>query len=156
MPLRHHFALLVSLSVIPACAQPVPDFASKLYPVFEKAQCRLCHNDNGVASRTRLQFPAEDAGPAGIAAFGLRLAVLVDRNHPDESLLLRKPTNRMPHTGGERIRPSSEEEKALREWIAYLSSLPEDRIRTAAATGPLSAQPRVVRRLTHSQYNHTV
>ena len=32
-------------------------FTEKLYPIFEKAQCRLCHNDNGVASGTRLRFP---------------------------------------------------------------------------------------------------
>jgi hypothetical protein len=26
------------------------DFAGRVYPVLEKAQCRTCHNDNGVAS----------------------------------------------------------------------------------------------------------
>src|SRR5437879_5548534 len=155
MPLRNHFVLLVSLSVVPACAQSVPDFVSQLYPVFEKAQCRLCHNDNGVASRTRLQFPSEEAGAAEIAAFSLRLAALVDRNKPAESLRLGKPTNRVQHTGGERIHPGSEEEKALRQWIAYLVSLADDRIRAATSTGP-AAKASVVRRLTHSQYNHTV
>jgi hypothetical protein len=102
-----------------------------------------------------LQFPPDNAGPDEIAAFGLRLGVLVDRDRPDESLLFRKPTNRIPHTGGERIHPGSEEEKTLREWIAYLASLPEDRLRAAASTGP-AAQPSVVRRLTQTQYNHTV
>src|SRR5207302_7249651 len=114
MPLRNHFVLLVSLSVVPACAQSALDFVSQLYPVFEKAQCRLCHNDNGVASRTRLQFPSEEAGAAEIAAFSLRLAALVDRNNPDESLLLRKTTNRVPHTGGERIHNGSGEEEETR------------------------------------------
>src|SRR6267154_2725924 len=116
MPLRNYLLLLlIPLSQVPVCAQSAPDFTRKLYPVFENAQCRLCHNDNGVASRTRLQFPSEEASAREIAAFGLRLAALMDRNHPDESLLLRKPTNRVPHTGGERIHPGSEEEKALRE-----------------------------------------
>ncbi len=93
---------------------------------------------------------------AEIAAFGVRLAALMDRGNPEQSLLMRKPTNRVPHTGGERIHPGSEEEKALRAWIAYVTSLPEDRIRAAAAAGPGNTQSFVVRRLTHSQYNHTV
>jgi len=146
---------LLSVCALPARPQSPSDFSHKLYPVLEKAQCRFCHNDNGVASRTRLQFPPDNAGPDEIAAFGLRLGVLVDRDRPDESLLFRKPTNRIPHTGGERIHPGSEEEKTLREWIAYLASLPEDRLRAAASTGP-AAQPSVVRRLTQTQYNHTV
>src|SRR5882672_7652055 len=116
MPLRGHSALLIPLFAATLTAMGAPNFTSGVYPVLEKAQCKLCHNDNGVASRTRLQFPPDDAGPAEIAAFGLRLAALVDRGNPDESLLLRKPTNRVPHTGGERIHPDSDEEKVLREW----------------------------------------
>src|SRR5437762_9046828 len=80
------------------------EFSTGLYPALEKAQCRLCHNDNGVASATRLQFPPASATEAEIDRFGLRLRALVDRANPEQSLLLRKPTNRMPHTGGERIK----------------------------------------------------
>jgi hypothetical protein len=155
MRLFTQIVLLLSICSLPAFPQSPSDFAYKLYPVLEKAQCRFCHNDNGVASRTRLQFPPDGAGPEEIAAFGLRLSVLVDRDHPDESLLFRKPTNRVAHTGGERIHPGSEEEKTLRQWIAYLASLPEDRLRSLTSTGR-AAQPSVVRRLTESQYNHTV
>jgi len=147
--------LLLAGCSLPLYPQSPSDFAGKLYPVLEKAQCRFCHNDNGVASRTRLQFPPDGAGPDEIAAFGLRLSVLVDRDHPDDSLLFRKPTNRIAHTGGERIHPGSDEEKILRDWIAYLASLPEDRLRAAVSAGH-AAEPSVVRRLTQSQYNHTV
>ncbi len=148
---------VLSLSLFSSSLRPQPPagFSSGLYPVLEKAQCRFCHNDNGVASRTRLQFPPENAGPDEITAFGLRLSVLVDRDHPDDSLLYRKPTARVAHTGGERIHPGSDEEKILREWIAYLASLPEDRLRAAVTQGR-AAQPSIVRRLTQSQYNHTV
>ena len=41
-------------------AQP-PSFSQKIYPILEKAGCRNCHNVEGVASATRLHFPAEDA-----------------------------------------------------------------------------------------------
>lgn len=147
--------LLLTASALPA--QSPEDFNKKLYPVLEKVQCPMCHNDNGVASRTRLQFPPDTATPAEITAFGLRLAALVDRNDPDKSLLVRKPTNRTPHTGGERIHPGSEEEKILRGWVAYLAGLPPDKPASPAAKGDAAkSQPGVVRRLTLSQYNSTV
>ncbi len=139
------------------CGQSPANFNRTLFPILEKAQCRMCHNDNGVASRTRLQFPPEKASPEDITAFGLRLSILVDREHPDQSLLFRKPTNRLQHTGGERIHPGSPEETVLRQWIAYLASLPEDRLAAAMGKrGVAAAEPAVVRRLTHSQYNQTV
>jgi hypothetical protein len=78
----------------------------------------------------------------------------VDAAKPAESLLLRKPTNRLSHAGGERIKPGSPEEAALRTWVDYLATLPAEAPATrAAAAGP--SRP-VLRRLTHSQYNHTV
>jgi hypothetical protein len=137
-----------------AQAQSVDEFREKLYPALEKAQCRLCHNDNGVASRTRLQFPPENAAPEEIAAFGSRLSRLVDRARPEESLLFRKPTNRVQHTGGERIHPGSPEERALLSWVRYLASLPEEKV--TSQTKAAKSAPAVVRRLTHSQYNQTV
>jgi mono/diheme cytochrome c family protein len=140
------------LLTVPLAAQP--DFRATVWPVLEKAQCRQCHNDNGVASTTRLQFPGQDAADARIQAFGLSLRRLVDASRPEESPLLRKPSNRTAHGGGERIRQGSPEEHVLREWVRYLATLPES---VAAAsresTGP--SKP-VLRRLTHAQYNYTV
>ena len=107
-------------------AQSPDDFGRKLYPVLEKAQCRLCHNDNGVASRTRLHFPPEDVSPDEISRVRLAARRPGGPGASGESLLFRKPTNRLQHTGGERIHPGSEEEKILRAWIGYLATLPED------------------------------
>jgi hypothetical protein len=128
-------------------------FTEKLYPVFEKAQCRLCHNDNGVASGTRLRFPAEKATAAEIEQFGLRLRAFVDPDRLEDSLLLQKPTNRISHTGGERIRQGSDDEKLLHAWATYLTRL------TAAPPSshrPRATGPQTLRRLTHNQYNNTV
>ena len=72
---------------------------------------------------TRLHFPDADASHEKIEAFGNSLVVLVDREHPDLSLLLRKPTARIPHTGGERIKPGSPEEVLLKGWIDHLTQL---------------------------------
>lgn len=139
------------------------DFRTTLYPILEKANCRACHNSEGVASATRLHFPEPDAEPNKIAAFGNSLVILVDRQQPDESLLLRKPTARTPHTGGERIKQNSPEEAVLKAWIARLAQLSGPELAAAlkyrelenAGSGGV-VQDGELRRLTHSQYNHTV
>ena len=97
-----------------------------------------------------------------LQAFGKSLVEFVNRSDPEKSLLLLKPTLRIAHTGGERIRKTSAEEKILRGWISQLAAMPaaevasaiEYRKREAAGHG---AAPRVVlRRLTHAQYDNTV
>ena len=133
---------------------PAPDFVTTLWPVMERAQCKGCHNDNGVGSTTRLQFPREGAGDAEIRAFGLRLRAFVDTARVEESLLWKKPTLRVAHGGGERIKPGSAEEQALRSWIDYVASLKESDV--PALQRELGPSRPVLRRLTHSQYNHTV
>src|SRR5215467_15208385 len=73
------------LSAQQAVAGPI-SFSRTVYPIFEAAQCRGCHTDDGVASATRLHFPEPNASPDEIDAFGITLAVLVDRNEPSQSL----------------------------------------------------------------------
>jgi len=139
------------------------NFETSLYPVMEKAGCRGCHNVDGVASMTRLQFPEPGAASARIEAFGMSLVALIDREHPESSLLLNKPTNRIRHAGGERIKPGSPEEVALKAWISRLTKLSGTELTAALRyrqdvqkeTGAKTADPEL-RRLTHSQYNHTV
>ncbi len=135
-------------------------FVQRLYPVMHAAQCNLCHSDNGVGSDTGLEFPGEAASPEQIEAFGLKLMDLVDRNDPKKSTLFLKPTNREEHTGGERIRPDSPEEKLLLGWVEYLAGLSDDQRSQAqvkiAKAGQFKLQPLTIRRLTHNQYNHTV
>ena len=155
------FALLAAF-LHPLCAQEA-SFGSGLYQIMEKAACRSCHTQDGVASGTRLRFPEPDAAVERIEAFGKSLVVLVDRAQPDRSLLFNKPTNRIPHTGGERIKPGSQDEVVLKAWIQHLSHLSaEDLVRAlkyrdeeASGAGPAAPQADL-RRLTHSQYNHTV
>jgi hypothetical protein len=116
-----------------------------------------------VASVTRLQFPEADANADQIEAFGRSLVALIDRNKPEASLLLNKPTNRVPHAGGLRIKPGGEEEAILKAWVQRLAGmsdgeaagalkLHEEKSAGAGAARPTSA----LRRLTHSQYNNTI
>jgi Protein of unknown function (DUF1592)/Protein of unknown function (DUF1588)/Protein of unknown function (DUF1595)/Protein of unknown function (DUF1587)/Protein of unknown function (DUF1585) len=135
-------------------------FSSRVYPLFEAAGCRGCHVEDGVASGTRLHFPETDASRERVEAFGVSLAVLVDKADPSKSLLLNKPTNRIPHTGQERIKQGSDGEKVLTEWVRYLSTVSDATVAAAKrrlAAGAAGLQPdQFVRRLTHSQYNNTV
>jgi hypothetical protein len=152
---------LVLCGAASLCAQEGP-FGSGLYQVMEKAACRSCHNPDGVASPTRLLFPEPDVAPEKLEAFGRSLVVLVDRQQPDKSLLLNKPTNRIPHAGGEKIKPGSEDEAVLQAWIQKLTRLSGVELtralkyREEEAAGVGHAAPKTdLRRLTHSQFNHT-
>jgi hypothetical protein len=135
-------------------------FGAKLYPVLEAAGCRGCHVQDGVASATRLRFPESGASAARVQAFGLSLAQLVDRSNPSKSLLLNKPTARIQHTGGERIKPGSEEDRTLTEWVRYLSGVSEQLVSAAQheldSSRPGGKPDEFVRRMTHAQYNNTV
>jgi hypothetical protein len=139
-----------------APAAESPSFGATLYPVFKAAGCPMCHNPDGVASGTRLHFPDANATAAEIETFGNSLGILVDRANPSQSLLIRKPTNRIPHAGGERIKPGTPEEAKLIAWVNHLAtSAPQ----AAPAEAPVSSlKPPFVefRRLTHNQYNNTV
>ena len=122
----------------------------------------MCHNPEGVASATRLRFPEEGATKDKVEAFGRSLVELVDRQNPDDSILFKKPTARIKHSGGERIKRGSEEETLLRTWIGYLAALSGPELQQALQYKPHEAGgsgdvPQVVlRRLTHQQYNNTV
>jgi hypothetical protein len=155
------FLLLGAAGAWAAAAQP-PSFAEHVYPVLQSAGCADCHNREGVAAATRLQFPEEPVAPARLQAFGKSLVEFVNRTAPDKSLLLLKPTIRIPHTGGERITKGSPEEAVVRGWIAYLAGLPGAEVakaleyRKEEAAGHGEVRKAVLRRLTHSQYDNTV
>ena len=127
-------------------------FREDVYPILEKAGCDACHNPNGVASVTRLQFPEQGSPEARIEEFGDSLRRFVDLADPENSLLLKKPTNRVPHVGGKRIAPGSSDEAVLRAWVRRLATVPS----LSAGSQPAPKESPVLRRLTHSQYDNTV
>jgi len=160
MSLRGCVIVVLAMGAARAQAPDPTFFSQQLYPILEKAQCRNCHTQDGVASGTRLHFPEPDASAERIQAFGISLAPLVDRTDPAKSLLLNKPTARVRHTGGERIKPGSEQDTMLTAWVRYLATVADDAVSAARRlldSGGTSAQSeRPVRRLTHSQYNNTI
>ncbi len=161
MPIR---VSILALLAIAAWAQSGDvSFEKSTYAVLEKAGCRSCHNRDGVAAGTRLLFPEGNPPSAKIEAFGKSLVTLVDRLAPAKSLLLEKPTLRIAHVGGERIKKGSPEEAVLRTWVDRLAGLSGDDLAAAlsyheaeeAGTGHKATKVDL-RRLTHSQYNNTL
>ncbi len=145
-----------------AVAQEAP-FAENLYVSLEKVSCRTCHSSEGVASSTRLQFPEPGSSLEKIDSFGKSLVALVDRNDPDKSLIFRKPTGRLAHAGGARIKQGSPEEEQLKAYVQYLAKLPADEVAKALkyreheAAGTGYDRVKVsLQRLTHAQYNNVI
>ncbi len=131
-----------------------PDFAGSIFPRLEAHNCRACHNASGVASETRLHFPDSSAPATVIEQFGRSLTTLVDRQNPSRSLLILKPTNAVPHTGGPLVAEGSEDERLLTDWVEYLASLDESE---DLQKGPSARSvPEPLRRLTHAEYDNTV
>ncbi|HYM13693.1 MAG TPA: DUF1592 domain-containing protein [Bryobacterales bacterium] len=155
-------SVLVVLALgIPALSGPTLEdhfFSKNIYPIMQEKNCRGCHVENGVAAATRLHFPPETASAEEVEVFGRGLTVLVDHERPEKSLLLIKPTMRIPHTGGKLIPPGSKEEAVWMRWVSYLATLPAEPASLAHAAAKTPAKPveEPMRRLTHSQYNNTV
>jgi len=155
--------LLLGFALLAPLFAQEASFSRGLYPVFEKADCRACHNADGIASATGLHFPEWDAPAARVDAFGKSLVNWIDSSLPDDSLLFVKPTARDDHGGGERIARGSAEEAALRNWIKRLAALTPNEMAQAKKyrleenAGVGYTRPRIeLRRLTHAQYNNTV
>lgn len=140
-------------ALAPLAAQE--NFTRDVWPWLDKAGCAGCHNTDGVASTTRLQFPEAAANAQEREFFGDSLRRFVDTADPAQSTLVMKPTNRIRHAGGRRIQPGSEAETVLINWARRLAaSKPMARADSAPAAKAI-AKP-VLRRLTHSQYDNTV
>ncbi|MEP7365371.1 MAG: DUF1592 domain-containing protein, partial [Acidobacteriota bacterium] len=151
--LKFTAAAVALAAVSPLCAQM--NFVRDVWPVFEKADCKGCHNNDGVASTTRLQFPEAAATDEERTLFGDSLRRFIDAADPAKSMLVLKPTNKIGHAGGRRIQPGSDAETVLINWVKQLNATKP--LARQDETKTLSAHEKpVLRRLTHSQYDNTV
>lgn len=105
---------------------PAPSFQNDVMAVLSKAGCNLgtCHgNANGKGGfklSLRGQNPEQDFETL-TRQVGSRRASIVQ---PDDSLLLQKPLMKVPHEGGRRFKPDSDEWRIMRNWIA--AGMPAD------------------------------
>jgi Protein of unknown function (DUF1549)/Protein of unknown function (DUF1553) len=88
--------------------------------LLSKSGCNAgtCHGNSNGKGGFRLSLrgddPAFDLVSLTRDSFGRR----TDRNHPERSLIVRKPTGQLPHEGGPRFSLGSIEEATLLGWIA--------------------------------------
>jgi hypothetical protein len=96
------------------------DFRNEIVPIFTKLGCNGggCHGKSGGQNGFRLSLlgfePEEDYEHLVLEARGRRLFPAA----PESSLLINKATGRLPHGGGERLRPDSTNYRTLVRWIA--------------------------------------
>ena len=96
------------------------NFANQITPIFTKLGCNGggCHGKASGQNGFKLSLlgfePGEDFEYLVKEGRGRRLFPAA----PDESLLLVKATNRVPHGGGARLDPESQEYRLLRRWVA--------------------------------------
>ncbi|MDB5356254.1 MAG: hypothetical protein JWN24_2707 [Phycisphaerales bacterium] len=100
---------------------PVPvNFPNRVVPVFTKLGCNSggCHGKLSGQNGFKLSLlgfePAEDYEHLVKEARGRRLFPAA----PDRSLLLLKATGTLPHGGGKRLEPASDDYRLLARWIA--------------------------------------
>ncbi len=103
-------------------AQPSDDavyFVRDVLPVFNRAGCNnaKCHGSGGGQGGMKLSLfgarPDADYAQLAKTASSRR----VDRVEPAKSLLLLKSTKKVPHKGGQRIKPGSADYRTLVRWI---------------------------------------
>jgi hypothetical protein len=113
--------VVVALLGSPCVARAEPiSFRNEVMAVLSRGGCNqgACHGNqngkNGFKLSLRGQDPDFDLTVLTRDALGRRL----DRNHPEESLVLIKATGAMAHEGGKRFGINSDEYRILRGWIA--------------------------------------
>lgn len=112
---------LLSASLVFAAEPPrQASFVNDVVPVLTKAGCNsgACHAKAGVGQNgfllSLLGFePNEDYDHLVKEGRGRRVSAA----SPEQSLLLMKACNRLPHGGGMRLDPGSEEYRLLKDWI---------------------------------------
>lgn len=119
-------AAALSLFLLPAvgsfAAEPAPpvSFVNDVIPILTKSTCNSggCHAKAGMGQNgfrlSLLGFdPQEDYEHIVREGHGRRVFPLA----PDQSLLLLKASNTVPHGGGKRLDPGSESYRTLANWI---------------------------------------
>ena len=118
---RHRDRSVTVPVVVGAVTVDLPiNFGNQIVPIFTKLGCNAgnCHGKASGQNGFRLSLlgfePEVDYAALVKEARGRRVFPAA----PEQSLVLLKPTGRLPHAGGRRLDPDSDEYKLLRRWVA--------------------------------------
>ena len=113
-------AVFLLLGLVSSANAETVSFRHEVAPILARAGCNqgACHGNLNGKGGFKLSLRGED--PAfDLAALTRGMhARRTDSLRPDESLILRKATGRVPHEGGPRFSVDSTEYRILRTWIA--------------------------------------
>jgi hypothetical protein len=128
-------ALAIFLAFVPSTHGDPPSFRNDVMAVLSKSGCNqgTCHGNQSGKGGFKLSLRGQDPEFDLLSLSRDSHARRIDPLHPEESLILLKPTAKIPHEGGQRFSPSSPEYSILKDWIA------------AGAKTDASDQPRLSR-----------
>ncbi|HET6424667.1 MAG TPA: DUF1549 domain-containing protein, partial [Planctomycetaceae bacterium] len=108
-----------AVTVTDVVENPVIDYYEHVRPVLVKAGCAMaaCHAAQHGQGGFKLTVFGFDAAADRAAMVREGLGRRVNILNPAESLLLRKPTMDIPHSGGRRLIPGSRDYELLAAWI---------------------------------------
>ncbi|MFO0876742.1 MAG: DUF1553 domain-containing protein [Gemmataceae bacterium] len=101
--------------------EPTPrSFRNHVTPVLTRTACNsgACHGALAGKGGLKLSLRGYDLEADYFTLTRQALGRRIDREAPERSLLLLKPTMASPHGGGQKIEPDSPEYRVLADWIA--------------------------------------
>jgi hypothetical protein len=139
------------------CPEDPALFRERLWePVLER-RCMTCHTSAGLAKGTRLVL-VPDSEPDALAKNMAVFSTLAKLDVEGQPLVVLKPTGAHPagHGGGHVIEADGEEARALRLLVDWVRGKVPQCQAPAAQACQDTPGPRLLRRLTHEQYQNTV
>ena len=111
--------LVVPVKVEKSQEEPPISFLNDVMPVFTKAGCNTggCHGSSRGKDGFRLSLFGYDPDGDHFRLTREFIARRVNLAVPEESLLLEKATNKVPHTGGDRLKEGDELYRTLLAWL---------------------------------------
>ncbi len=109
----------VPVTVDGVVARPVVEFTNQIRPILNKAGCAsaACHASQFGKGGFKLSVFGFDPQADHDAMARLSRQRRINFARPEDSLILKKPSHRMPHGGGLRLDPTSVEYATLKAWI---------------------------------------
>ena len=112
-------SVTVPIRVERAAEEPPISFVQDVMPIFTKAGCNAggCHGSSRGKDGFRLSLFGYDPDGDHFRLTREAITRRINLALPEESLVLEKSTNRVPHTGGERFKADSEFYRTILAWL---------------------------------------
>jgi hypothetical protein len=135
--------VVVPVTVDRSSTTPPVSFVRDVAPLLSRVGCNqgTCHGSAKGKNGFKLSLRGYDLDYDYVQLVDDLAGRRVNRTAPDESLMLLKPTNAVPHQGGYVLDPQTDAYQILRDWI--VQGMPND-VGTVARVASVEVHPRVV------------